>query len=57
MKFDKFEDEDPTIENQHFYGFKDVSLCSNYNDATFMREKVASDLYVDFGVLAVKTAY
>lgn len=57
LKFDKFEDEFPAIKNQRFYGFKDLSLCSNYKDASFMHEKVATALFREFGVPAVETAY
>lgn len=57
LKFDKFEDDYPEIKNQRFYGFQDLSLSSNYNDDSFMREKSASDLFRDFGVPAVQTAF
>lgn len=57
LKFDEFEDGIPEIKNQRFYGFKDLALCSNFNDETLMREKVASDLFLEFGVPAVHTAY
>lgn len=57
LKFDKFEDEYPEIYNQRFYGFKEFSLSSNYNDASLMREKSACDLFRDFGVPAVRTAF
>ena len=35
LDFDEFEDENPAIENQRFYGFKQLSLSNNVNDATF----------------------
>ncbi|NJB83057.1 CotH kinase family protein [Wenyingzhuangia aestuarii] len=57
LKFDKFEDEYPEIKDQRFYGFKDLSLGSNYNDNSFMREKSATDLFTAFGVPAVQTAF
>lgn len=57
LKFDKFEDDYPEIKNQRFYGFKDLSLSSNYSDNSFMREKTATDLFRSFGVPAVKTAF
>ncbi|MGY5354509.1 CotH kinase family protein [Wenyingzhuangia sp. IMCC45467] len=57
LKFDVFEDEYPEIKNQRFYGFQDLSLGSNYNDASYIREKVATELFRDFGVPAVKTAF
>ncbi len=44
LDFDEFEDENPAIENQRFYGFKQLSLSNNNNDATFMRDAVTSDI-------------
>ncbi|MDB4297774.1 CotH kinase family protein [Flavobacteriaceae bacterium] len=57
LKFDKFEDDYTEIKDQRFYGFKDLSLGSNFNDSSFMREKSATDLFRDFGVPAVKTSF
>ncbi|MEN8889948.1 MAG: CotH kinase family protein [Wenyingzhuangia sp.] len=57
LKFDKFEDDYPEIKNQRFYGFKDLALGSNFSDNSLMREKSATDLFNDFGVPAVQTAY
>jgi spore coat protein H len=57
LKFDKYEDENPVIKNQRFYGFQHLSLASNYKDNSFMREKSATDLFRAFGVPAVESAY
>ena len=57
LKFDKYEDEYPEINNQRFYGFKDISMGSNFNDPSFMREKMATDLFREFGVPAPQTAF
>lgn len=57
LEFDEFEDEIPEINNQRFYGFKELSLSSNYDDPSLMREKVANDLYRGFGVPAPHAAY
>ncbi|MFT5725195.1 MAG: spore coat protein H [Bacteroidia bacterium] len=57
LDFDKFEDDYPEITDQRFYGFKELSMSSNYNDAALMREKSADDLFRDFGVPAVHTAF
>lgn len=45
MDFDEFEDDYPQIDNQRFYGFKKFSLKNNYNDESFLREKVATDVF------------
>lgn len=57
FKFDYFEDDFPEINNQRFYGFKDLSMSSNYNDKSFMREKAAAETFRAFGVPASRTAY
>lgn len=57
LKFDYFEDELPAITNQRFYGFQDLSLSSNYDDESFMREKAGSDIFREFGVPAARSAY
>lgn len=57
LKFDKFEDEFPEIYNQRFYGFKDLSMSSNFKDESFMREKAATDIFREFGVPAARSAY
>lgn len=57
LKFDEFEDDFTEINNQRFYGFQHLTLSSSFKDNSFMREKSASDLFRDFGVPAVQTAY
>lgn len=57
FQFDEFEDEYPEIKNQRFYGFKELSMSSNYNDKSLMREKSACDVFRNFGVPAVRTAF
>jgi len=55
--FDRWEDIDTTVTDQRFYGFKELSMSSNYNDPSLMREKAADDVFRSFGVPAVRTAY
>lgn len=57
LDFDYFEDENELIKNQRFYGFKEISLSSNYNDDSYLREKVVSDIFRSFGVPAPRTAF
>ncbi len=57
LDFDKFETEFHEIENQRFYGFKQLNLKNNFDDKSFMREKVASDLFADFGLVSPKTSF
>jgi hypothetical protein len=57
LDFDEWEDLFPSVDNQRFFGFKQLNLSSNFNDLSFMREKVASDLFRDFGVPAAHAAF
>ena len=57
LKFDHFEDDNPEINDQRFYGFKEVSMSSNFNDKSFMREKAGSDVFSEFGVPAARSAF
>jgi len=57
FNFDKFEDDYEEIKNQRFYGFKKLTLSSNFSDTSLMREKVIADIYRDSGVPAPRTAF
>ncbi len=57
LDFDQFEDDFPEIENQRFYGFKQLSLANGFGDATFMRDAVTYDLLEEAGLTAAETAY
>ena len=57
LDFDEFEDNYPAIKNQRFYGFKQLNLSNNFDDRSFMKEKVAADLFREFGVPAARTAF
>ncbi|MFI3288488.1 MAG: CotH kinase family protein [Rikenellaceae bacterium] len=57
LDFDEFEDDYPALKNQRFYGFKQLNLNNNYNDLSFMRDKVVSDLFRNFGVACSNTAF
>jgi spore coat protein CotH len=57
LDFDEFEDQDPAIKNQRFYGFKQISFKSNAMDSSYLREKVAADIFRAAGVVASQTAF
>jgi spore coat protein CotH len=57
LEFSEFEDEYIEIKGQTFYGFPSLSMSSNYNDKSFLREKVACDLFNEFGVPAPQAAF
>ena len=57
MDFDEYEDDYPQIDNQRFYGFKKFSLKNNYDDSSFLREKVATEVFKNAGLAASNTAF
>lgn len=57
LDFDEFEDQYPDIKNQRFYGFKQLNLSNNYDDDSFMRERVSSDLFRAFGVASAEASF
>lgn len=57
LDFDEFEDEYPEINNQRFYGFKQLNLNNNFSDPSLMHDKVAADLFREFGLAAAQTAF
>ena len=50
LNFDEFEDRDPRVRDQTFFGFQNVSLSNSASDASLVRAKVAHDLFRDAGV-------
>ncbi|WP_372773772.1 CotH kinase family protein [Mangrovibacterium sp.] len=57
LDFEHFEDQFPESKNQRFYGFQQLNLKNNYQDRSFMREKVASDLFAEFGLVTPKSSF
>lgn len=57
LDFDEFEDDYPEIDNQRFYGFKQLTLATNWADPSMLREKMTSDIFRDMGVSAAHTAF
>lgn len=57
LDFDEWEDSYESVDNQRFFGFKQLNLGSNFDDQSSMREKVAADLFRSFGVPAAHTSF
>ncbi|MBK8903243.1 MAG: CotH kinase family protein [Anaerolineaceae bacterium] len=57
LDFDEFEDDYPEIDNQRFYGFKQLSLSNNFRDESFLRDTVVADIMEDAGVPSAKTSF
>lgn len=57
LNFDKFEDENPAIKNQRFYGFDKLNLQSGYSDDSLMRDMIVPSIFRESGVPAPHTAF
>lgn len=55
--FDEFEDDYPEIKNQRFYGFQKLNFANNFEDVSFLREKLAADVFRTAGLKAPQTAF
>lgn len=57
LDFDEFEDDYPQIDDQRFYGFKQLNLKNNFDDESFLREKVAAEIFSKAGLVVSHTAF
>ena len=57
LDFDHYEDENPDIKNQRFYGFDELSLKSGLGDDSLLRDKIVPEIFNDAGVIAPDTAF
>ncbi|WP_428654857.1 CotH kinase family protein [Runella sp.] len=57
LKMDEYEDQHPEIQDQRFYGFKEVSMSPAFSDNSLIREKVVADIFRMGGVAAARTAF
>jgi hypothetical protein len=57
LDFDEFEDEYPEIDDQRFYGFKQLSLANGFSDSSFLRDAAASAILEEAGLPAAETAF
>lgn len=57
LDFDEFEDAYPAIDNQRFYGFKQLSLANGFGDPTVMRDAISYDILAKAGLVAAETAF
>ena len=57
LDFDRYEDQDPAIRNQRFYGFQKLTFASNVGDDTQLHEALAVEVFRDRGVPAARAAF
>lgn len=57
LKMDEFEDKYPEINDQRFYGFKELSMGAGVKDNSLIRDKVTADIFRMAGIPAAETAF
>jgi spore coat protein CotH len=57
LDFNEYEDDYSIIEDQRFYGFKQLNLNNNYEDSSLMREKIGADLFREFALVSAETSF
>jgi spore coat protein H len=57
LTFDQFEEAHPEIDDQRFWGFKKLIFANGYQDQSFIREKVASEVFRAAGVPTYRMAF
>lgn len=57
LDFDEFEGDHPALQNQRFYGFKQLSFSNNFSDQSLQREKVMADVFRAAGVPVAETSF
>ena len=57
LDFDEFEDTNPAVLNQRFFGFDDLSLGNLSIDASYVRQYVAAEIFRTFGVPMPEVAF
>ncbi len=57
LDFDEFEDQFSEIQDQRFYGFKQLNLGNGYDDKSLLRERATAEIFREAGVPAVHTAF
>lgn len=57
LDFDEFEEDQPGIKNQRFYGFKHLGMSNGWSDDSLLHEKVMDDLLRLAGIPAPRAAF
>lgn len=57
LEFNHFENENPAIYGQSFYGFHQLSFSSGFKDQSCIREKITPELFREYGIPCAHTAF
>jgi spore coat protein H len=57
LDFDEFEGDHPEIDDQRFYGFKQLCLSNGFSDSSFLRDAATSAILEEAGLPVAETAF
>lgn len=57
LEFDQYEDEDAALEDQRFWGYKELKFSSAYTDDSLIRDRLAAATFRDAGVPAAQGGF
>jgi len=57
LEFDHWEDEQDSLMQQRFFGFKQLSFSNGYNDPSLIRDKTAAEIFRAAGIPAARSAF
>jgi len=57
LNFDMYEDYHPELEDQRFFGFKKMTFSNGFKDMSFIRDRLAADIFRDGGIPAARGAF
>lgn len=57
FKFDEYEDTNPDLIDQRFYGFKKMTFSNGFKDDSLIRDKLGGDIFRAAGVPVARSAF
>ncbi|WP_181232967.1 CotH kinase family protein [Enhygromyxa salina] len=57
FKFDEYEQANPDLLDQRFYGFKKMTFSNGFKDASLIRDKLGGDIFRAAGVPVARSAF
>ncbi len=57
LDFERYEKDDPSIDGQRFFGFRELTFSSNFADDSQLREVLGAEIFRDRGVPAPRAAF
>ncbi len=57
LNFEMYEDSNPELKNQRFFGFEKMTFSNGFKDPSLIRDKLAADIFRSAGVPAARGAF